>query len=146
MTMNKSELEKLLSDKIEEGEHVSPVLPEGVKNYLIDIDGTITEDVPNEEPERMSTCIPFPDALKTLNKWYDEGHLICFFTSRTEEHREITTEWLHRHGFKFHSLLMGKPRGGNYHWVDNHLVKATRYKGKFTDLIEKEVTIEVFED
>jgi hypothetical protein len=144
--MNKSELEKLLSDKIEEGEHVSPVLPEGVKNYLIDIDGTITEDVPNEEPERMSTCIPFPDALKTLNKWYDEGHLICFFTSRTEEHREITTEWLHRHGFKFHSLLMGKPRGGNYHWVDNHLVKATRYKGKFTDLIEKEVTIEVFED
>ncbi|MEL6989646.1 MAG: phosphoheptose isomerase, partial [Bacteroidota bacterium] len=28
----------------------------------------------------------------------------------------------------------------------NHLVKATRYKGKFTDLIEKEVTIQVFED
>lgn len=32
---------------------------------------------------------------------------------------------------------MGKPRGGNYHWVDNHLVKATRYNGKFTDLVEK---------
>jgi hypothetical protein len=25
-------------------------------------------------------------------------------------------------------------------------VKATRYNGKFTDLIEKEVTIEVFDD
>lgn len=144
--MNKEEVNKLLSEKIKEGEHVSPVLPEGVKNYLIDIDGTITEDVPNEEPERMSTCEPFPDALKTLNKWYDEGHLICFFTSRTEDHREVTTEWLNRHGFKFHSLLMGKPRGGNYHWVDNHLVRATRYKGKFTDLVEKEVTIEVFKD
>lgn len=144
--MNKEEVDKLLSEKVEEGEHVSPVLPEGVKNYLIDIDGTITEDVPNEEPERMCTCVPFPDALKTLNKWYDEGHLICFFTSRTEDHRDVTTEWLNRHGFKFHSLLMGKPRGGNYHWVDNHLVKATRYKGKFTDLVEKEVTIEVFED
>jgi len=34
-------------------ETVSPVLPEGIKNYLIDIDGTITEDVPNEEPWRM---------------------------------------------------------------------------------------------
>ena len=64
--MNKEEVEKLLSEKLEDGEHVSPVLPEGVKNYLIDIDGTITEDVPNEEPERMATCEPFPDALKTL--------------------------------------------------------------------------------
>jgi uncharacterized HAD superfamily protein len=128
------------------GEQVSPVLPENIKNYLIDIDGTITEDVPNEEPERMATCEPFPDALKTLNKWYDQGHIICFFTSRTEEHREVTEAWLKEHGFKYHSLLMGKPRGGNYHWVDNHMVKATRYNGKFTDLVKKEVTIQVFED
>ena len=144
--MNKEEVNRLLSEKLEDGEHVSPVLQTGVKNYLIDIDGTVTEDVPNEEPERMVTCEPFPDALKTLNKWYDQGHIICFFTSRTETHREVTENWLNEHGFKYHSLLMGKPRGGNYHWVDNHLVKATRYNGKFTDLIEKEVTIEVFDD
>ncbi len=144
--MKKEEVDKMLSEKLQDGEHVSPVLPEGVKNYLIDIDGTITEDVPNEEPERMSTCKPFPDALATLNKWYDEGHIICFFTSRTEEHREVTEEWLNKHGFNYHSLLMGKPRGGNYHWIDNHLVRATRYKGKFTDLVEKDVTIEVFKD
>jgi len=48
--------------------------------------------------------------------------------------------------FKYHGMLMGKPRGGNYHWIDNHLVKATRYNGKFTDLVEKEVTIQVFDD
>ncbi len=125
---------------------ISPLLPDDIKNYLIDIDGTITEDVPNEEPERMRTCKAYPDALKTLNKWYDQGHRICFFTSRTEEHREITEDWLKLNGFKYHSLLMGKPRGGNYHWIDNHLVKATRYNGKFTDLVEKQVTIEVFED
>ncbi len=144
--MNKEEVEKLLHDKVEEGEHISPVLPEGIKNYLIDIDGTITEDVPNEEPERMVTCKPFPDALVTLNKWYDQGHIICFFTSRTEDHREVTEAWLNKHGFKYHSLLMGKPRGGNYHWIDNHLVKATRYTGKFTELVERVVTIEVFDD
>jgi len=129
-----------------DGETVSPLLSEDVKNYLIDIDGTITDDIPNEEPERMGTCEPYPDALKTLNKWYDGGDIICFFTSRTEDHREITEFWLDKHGFKYHSLLMGKPRGGNYHWIDNHLVKATRYKGKFTDLVEKKVTIQVFED
>ena len=144
--MEKKEVEEILHNKVEKGEHISPVLPGEIKNYLIDIDGTITDDVPNEEPERMATCEPFPDALVTLNKWYDQGHMICFFTSRTEAHRDVTEAWLKKHGFKYHSLLLGKPRGGNYHWVDNHLVKATRYKGKFTDMVEKKVTIEVFEE
>ena len=58
----------------------------------------------------------------------------------------LNITWDDAPGFNYHSLLMGKPRGGNYHWIDNHLVKATRYNGKFTDLVEKEVTIEVFDD
>ncbi|MBC6996765.1 phosphoheptose isomerase [Neolewinella lacunae] len=130
----------------EKGELISPVLPNGVKNFLIDIDGTICDDIPNEEPERMGTCLPYPDALRIVNKWYDEGHIITFFTSRTEEHREITEEWLTRHNFKWHSMLMNKPRGGNYHWIDNHIVKATRFKGKFTDLVVKNRDVEVFKD
>ena len=130
----------------ENGQLISPILPEGVKNYLIDIDGTICDDIPNEEPERMLTAEVYPDALKTLNKWYDEGHIIFFFTSITEAHRAYTETWLKKYGFKYHGMLMGKPRGGNYHWIDNHLVKATRYRGKFTDLVDKEVTIQVFDD
>ena len=136
--------DKLKKLKDDEGNTISPILPDEIKNYLIDIDGTITEDVPNEEPERMGTCEPFPDALETLNKWYDQGHIITFFTSRTEDHRSITTEWLNKHNFKYHGLLMGKPRGGNYHWIDNHMVRATKFKGKFTDLITEMKNIEVF--
>lgn len=132
--------------ELEYKEHLSPMLKGDIKNYLIDIDGTITDDIPNEEPERMVDCEPFPDALATINKWFDEGHQICFFTSRTENLREITETWLQKYGFKYHSVLMGKPRGGNYHWIDNHLVKATRYKGKFTDMVEKKVSIQVFKD
>jgi hypothetical protein len=128
-----------------DGKKLSPTLPEGMKNYLIDIDGTICDDIPNEEPERMATAQHYPDALETLNRWYEEGHIIYFFTSRTEEHRRVTEDWLDAKGFKYHGMLMGKPRGGNYHWIDNHLVRATRYKGKFTDLVEREVKIEVFE-
>jgi trehalose-6-phosphatase len=131
--------------KDENGLNISPQLPDEVKNYLIDIDGTITEDVPNEEPERMSTCVPYPDALEILNKWYEEGHIITFFTSRTEEHRVVTEAWLKEHGFKYHGLLMNKPRGGNYHWIDNHIVRATRFKGKFTDLVIRKKDVEVFE-
>lgn len=130
----------------ENGNALSPILPEGVKNFLIDIDGTICDDVPNEEPERMRHIEPYPDALETINKWYDQGHIIYWFTSRTEEHREITEEWLRKHGFKYHGMLMGKPRGGNYHWIDNHIVRATRFKGKFTELIVETKEIEVFKD
>ncbi len=131
--------------KDESGHKLSPILPKDVKNYLIDIDGTITDDVPNEEPERMVMCEPYLDALETLNKWYDEGHIITFFTSRTEETRRITEDWLKRHGFKYHGLLMNKPRGGNYHWIDNHMVRATRFKGHFTKLVKVNKEIEVFE-
>ena len=136
---------KLHTVKDEHGRFISPKLAEDVKNYLIDIDGTICEDVPNEEPERMATCDPFPDALEILNKWYDEGHIITMFTSRTEEHRAVNEQWLNKLGFKYHGVLMGKPRGGNYHWIDNHIVRATKFKGRFTDLVKREKTIEVFE-
>ena len=133
----------LINKKVK-GKFISPVLPEGIKNYLIDIDGTICDDIPNEEPERMSSAKLYPEALNTLNKWYKEGHIITFFTSRLEKHRDVTEKWLKENGFKYHGLLMGKPRGGNYHWIDNHMVRATRYDGKFTDLVEKNVKIQVF--
>jgi hypothetical protein len=129
-----------------EGKNVSPILPEHIKNYLIDIDGTICDDIPNEEPERMETAELYPDALETLNQWFDEGHIITFFTSRLEEHREVTEKWLNKNGFKFHGILFGKPRGGNYHWIDNHIVRATKFNGKFTELTNKVSNIQVFKD
>ena len=117
------------------GKKISPVLPSDKKNYLIDIDGTVGEDIPNEEPERMITAEAYPDAIETINRWFVEGHHICFFTARKEEHRSVTEIWLQEKGFQYHSLLMGKPRGGNYHWIDNHVVRATRYTSKFLSLI-----------
>lgn len=128
----------------ENGKKISPVLPGHVKNFLIDIDGTVGDDIPNEEPERMENAAVYTDALAKVNQWFDEGHIITFFTSRTEAHREVTERWLKKNGFKYHGLLMGKPRGGNYHWIDNHMVRATRFTGKFTDLIDKQTTIQVF--
>ena len=103
-------MKNFLEDKTQDGKKISPVLPKGIKNYLIDIDGTICDDIPNEEPERMETANLYPDALDTLNKWYDQGHVIYFFTSRTEEHREVTEKWLNKNGFKYHGMVMGKPR------------------------------------
>lgn len=129
---NDSRLQHAFNEK---GEALSPLLPENVKNFLIDIDGTVCDDIPNEEPERMIAVLPYPDALKIINKWFEEGHSIHFFTSRTEEHRAVTEAWLNKNAFKYHGIIFGKPRGGNYHWIDNHIIKATRFSGKFSDLV-----------
>lgn len=127
----------------ENGKKASPGLPDGMKNYLIDIDGTICEDIPNEEPERMVDAEIYPDALETCNGWFEEGHIITFFTSRLEEHRPVTEAWLNKHGFKYHGIVFGKPRGGNYHWIDNHRVSATLYEGDFNDDISQSVSAQV---
>ncbi len=112
-----------------DGKRLSSRLPDGVKNYLVDIDGTICEDIPNEEPERMKTAKVLPGALEKLNTLYDDGNIITFFTSRTEvEHGDITRAWLKEKGFKHHGLILDKPRGGNYVWIDDsdvEIIKAT---------------------
>ena len=38
--MRKEEIEKILHKKVKDGEKVSPVLPEGIKNYLIAVSYT----------------------------------------------------------------------------------------------------------
>lgn len=76
----------------------------------------------------MVTAKVFSGAVNKLNKWYDEGHVITFFTSRTEGLRKITEKWLEKNGFKYHALLVGKPRGGNYYWIDNAPIKVKKLK------------------
>jgi hypothetical protein len=42
---------------------------------------------------------------------------------------------------------MDKPRckdGQEYHWIDNRPVKATTYKGNWSELIKMDAKIEVF--
>ena len=43
---------------------MSPTLPDECKNFLIDIDGTICEDVPNEQPERMEDAELFDGVVE----------------------------------------------------------------------------------
>ena len=45
--MKKEPIKIKLQSKVIDGEFVSPRHPDGIKNYLIDIDGTICDDIPN---------------------------------------------------------------------------------------------------
>lgn len=116
------------------------------KAYMIDIDGVVSEHIPNEFPEKMKIAAEVEGAREWINAKYDEGNYICFFTARLESHRKITESWLDRHGFEYHQIIFGKPRGGNYHYIDRAHVKATTFKGRFTPMVSKTHGIEVFDD
>ena len=90
-----------------------------MKNRLIDIDGTVSEDIPNEKSHLYPFAGVLKGAVQKINSFYEQGDYIVFFTAREEKDRQITEDWLKSHGFKYHSLIMGKPRGGNYWWIDN---------------------------
>jgi len=117
--------------------------------FLIDLDGTVCDDIKNEDSHLYATAKHYSDALETLNGWYDKGNTITFFTAREEKDRKVTENWLDEKGFKYHSLLMNKPRikeGQIYHWIDNKSTKSTTFNGKWTKLIRVNKEIDIFND
>jgi len=118
------------------------------KIMCIDVDGTICEDIFNEDSHLYPTAKIIPGSLEQINKWYDEGNHITFFTAREEKDREVTIKWLDDHGFKYHGLVMGKPRCLNdqseYVWIDNRKVRGVTFLGKWGPLVEETKTILTF--
>lgn len=117
------------------------------KLFLIDIDGTICDDIRNEDSHLYPTANEFPKALDIINKWYNEGNVITFFTARESKDRLVTEEWLNKHGFKYHGLVMDKPRINDhqeYVWIDNKKVRAVTYLGNWTELKEVDAKIQIF--
>ena len=116
--------------------------------FLIDIDGTICDDIKNEESHLFPNAKVFPESLKYINKWYDDGDIITFFTARESKDREVTEKWLSDNGFKYHGLVMDKPRikdGQEYVWIDNRKVRAVTYLGTWSELKEVDAKIQIFE-
>lgn len=118
------------------------------KVFLIDIDGTVCTDIKNEESHLYPTAEVLPNSREIINKWYDEGNIITFFTARESKDREVTEKWLKDNGFKYHGLVMDKPRikdGQEYVWIDNRKVRAITYLGTWSELKEVQANIQVFE-
>jgi hypothetical protein len=107
------------------------------KVYLVDIDGTISDDIKNEESHLYKDAGVLPHSKEVLNKWYDEGNTITFFTARVEGDREVTEKWLKDNGYKYNGLIMDKPRikdGQEYIWIDNRPVSGIVYKDNWLEI------------
>ena len=116
--------------------------------FLIDIDGTICDDIKNEDRHLFGSANEIKGSKEIINKWYDEGNVITFFTARESQDREVTEDWLNAKGFKFHGLVTDKPRikdGQEYVWIDNRKVKAVTFLGNWSELVQVDAKIHVFE-
>lgn len=121
--------------------------------FMVDLDGTMWEDIPNEEAaERTMGAKVFPNAVEWVNERHAEGHYICFFTARWAKLKEVTEAKLEDMGVKYHQLLMGKPRirhtdYAGYHHIDNcSIIRANRFEGAWTPLVKKQIEVHTFED
>ena len=77
---------------------------------LIDIDGTVSSDIPNEKSHLFSEASCYEESLEQVNKLYDEGHTIVYWTARGgntgKDWTELTGMQLVAWGCKFHDVIM----------------------------------------
>ncbi len=126
----------------------SYLLADGRKNFILGLDDCLCK-VRGVRRGRLTArqvleAREVHGAKEWVNDRFDEGHLICFFTSRPERLRSPTEQWLKSRGFRYHSLILGRPIARIYHYIDDRHVQATTFRGHYTPLVRKEHRIEVF--
>ena len=101
--------------------------------YVFDIDGTVC----NNTYGAYDTAKPFTSRVEQVNKLYEEGNTIVFFTARGmgsmsgnvekvyKKYYDFTHQQLVEWGVKFHELILGKPSADFY--VDDKGIKDEDY-------------------
>lgn len=91
------------------------VLPLGKKlTIAIDIDGTVADcslvqfHKADKCPNELMKAKPRRGAVEAVNRLYKQGHIIVFYSSRSNGSRDVTLRWLKAQGFLFHHLKMEK--------------------------------------
>lgn len=81
------------------------------KKYLFDIDGTIcvTKHKHKDMQKNYKEAIPKKDVIMKINKLFDKGNIIMFYSSRHWVDFELTTKQLKKWNVKYHCLILGKP-------------------------------------
>ena len=106
-----------------------------LQRYCVDIDGTICTPTVGRDYHKAQ---PWKERIKVLNKLYDEGNYIIYFTARAmgrfsryshsiaakkaeEVLFELTKQQLDDWGVKYNELIMGKPHADFF--IDDKGVK-----------------------
>lgn len=98
--------------------------------YIVDIDGTICEIKFHPDGSvNYDAAVPLYDRIEKMNKLYDEGNEIHYWTARGSasgiDRSEITHKQMKEWGVKYTSLKLKKP---HYHlWIDDKAINAEQF-------------------
>jgi hypothetical protein len=105
---------------------------ETTMRYYVDIDGTICNlNITPEGKNEYESAKPFEDRIDYLNKLYEEGHEIHYWTARgmsngnLEAKKELTLRQLTEWGVKYTSVNFKKPHYDI--WIDDKAINADEY-------------------
>lgn len=92
-----------------------------MKTIIVDIDGTICRTEGND----YENSVPIPENIAKINKLFDEGNKIIYWTSRGTSSGiswfALTSMQLEKWGCKYTDLRMDKP---SYDlWIDDKSIK-----------------------
>ena len=83
---------------------------ENKKIIYVDIDETICQ---SPEDRNYANAKPMVNRIAKINKLYDEGNTIVYWTARGTgtgiDWREVTESQFKKWGVKYHELKLGKP-------------------------------------
>lgn len=85
---------------------------DGRKKVLVDIDETIST---YEDKRIYELAIPLEDNIKKINKLYEEGWEVVYWTARGSVSKidtyDLTVKQLKQWGCKFHDVIVGYREG-----------------------------------
>ena len=94
--------------------------------YIIDIDGTIC----NKTDSDYLKCKPRKDKINLLNRLYDSGHEVHYWTARGansgKNWDDLTIEQLDSWNVKYNTINMGKPHYDV--WIDDKAINVEDFK------------------
>lgn len=98
--------------------------------YIVDIDGTICSiEFDSDGQVDYSKTKPYMDRIEKLNKLYDEGHEIHYYTARGSksgiDRTAITEQQIKEWGAKFHTLKLKKPHYDL--WIDDKSIHPDQF-------------------
>jgi len=93
-------------------EEINQIKKKYNKIIYVDIDSTICSSN-GKNYLKYDDCIPYPKRIAKINKLYDEGNYILYWTARGTctgiDWTELTTKQLKDWGCKYHKLILKKP-------------------------------------